>query len=59
MENNISKKELEKFNKFFCLDHNMSSTNIEKAKRIYKKEYEHNLELFKQKKLKINFLHKI
>lgn len=53
MENNISYRELIKFNNSFCFEHSMQRKDIEKAKRIFKKEYDHNLELFKKRKLKI------
>lgn len=55
MENNISYRELMKFNNSFCFEHSMQRKDIEKAKRIFKKEYEYNLALFKKGKLKINF----
>lgn len=52
MENNISYRELIRFNNSFCFEHSMQKKDIEKAKRIFKKEYEYNLELFKNGKLK-------
>lgn len=59
MENNISYKNLRKFNNYFCKEHCMNIKDIEKAKRIFKKEYEHELEMFEKGKLKIGFLKKI
>lgn len=49
----ISNKDLKRFNNAFCREHNLQIKDIEKAKRIYKAEYEYNLELFKQGKLRI------
>lgn len=53
MINNISNRDLKRFNNSFCKEHNLQIKDIEKAKRIYKTEYEYNLELFKQGKLKL------
>lgn len=58
MANNISPKNLKNFNIYFCKEHCMSNKDIEKAKRIFKKEYEHDLEMFKKGKLKIGFFKK-
>lgn len=48
----INGKDLKNFDIKFCNDHCMSISQLEKAKRIFKKEYDHNLELFKNGKLK-------
>lgn len=48
----LSSKDLKIFDIKFCNDHCMSISKLEKAKRIFKKEYEYNLELFKNGKLK-------
>ena len=47
MKKMISNKDLKRFNNAFCREHNLQIKDIEKAKRIYKAEYEYNLELFK------------
>ena len=53
MKKMIRNKDLKRFNNAFCREHNLQIKDIEKAKRIYKAEYEYNLKLFKQGKLRI------
>ena len=49
-------KDLKNFNQDFLKNHDMKTKDLEKAKIIFKKEYEREYEKFKNGKLKINWV---
>ena len=53
----VNNRELKRFDDSFCKDHNLPFKDIEKAKRMFKTEYEYNLALFKQGKLTLSLKH--
>ena len=49
-------KDLKNFNQDFLKNHDMKTKDLEKAKIIFKKEYEREYEKFKNGKLKIKWV---